>query len=144
LWELEATDGLSTWWTPQDYRHELGNPLCRQFFLPGESLTGPLNGFVLYRELLDEGWIMQLAVRHKGVGWGRRLLQAFLDGVRDKSIRGPDLPWRRVLLEVSEQNEAARRLYRACGFRQVGFRKAYYRNGDSALVMEWVPDATTR
>jgi ribosomal-protein-alanine N-acetyltransferase len=42
----------------------------------------------------------------------------------------------RVLLEVRASNEAALRLYRRCGFKQIGRRAQYYRNPtEDALVM---------
>jgi ribosomal-protein-alanine N-acetyltransferase len=39
-------------------------------------------------------------------------------------------------LEVAEGNQAARGLYEACGFQTAGVRRAYYRNGDDALI-QW-------
>ena len=45
---------------------------------------------------------------------------------------------RRLLLEVAEDNEAARRLYQAAGLVPVGRRPGYYRVGDApiaALIM---------
>lgn len=45
-------------------------------------------------------------------------------------------PW---FLEVSEHNPGAYRLYVGLGFRQVGERPGYYRNGDTAWTMRWDP-----
>ena len=41
------------------------------------------------------------------------------------------------VLEVRESNEAAIRMYKAFGYRQVGVRKKYYENEENALVL-WV------
>ncbi len=40
----------------------------------------------------------------------------------------------KVILEVREQNEGARRFYEALGFRQTGFRKNYYRDDNAVLL----------
>lgn len=44
----------------------------------------------------------------------------------------------RMLLEVSRENMAARRLYEQCGFREIGCRPNYYQPaGVDALILEW-------
>lgn len=42
----------------------------------------------------------------------------------------------RILLEVSENNIAALRLYKKLGFEKISERKKYYADGSTALVME--------
>lgn len=42
---------------------------------------------------------------------------------------------RRVVLEVAWTNRAALHLYQKLGYERIGFRKAYYRNGDDAVVL---------
>ena len=41
----------------------------------------------------------------------------------------------RIFLEVAAANLPARNLYGKYGFREVGLRKAYYEDGDDALVL---------
>lgn len=43
---------------------------------------------------------------------------------------------RRILLEVRDENEAARALYAAAGFVEIARRPRYYRDGATAIVME--------
>ena len=66
-------------------------------------------------------------------GLGRDLLTAALG---EAARRGA----RQIFLEVGEDNLAGRGLYVALGFRPVGRRRAYYRQGDStggdALIMK--------
>jgi ribosomal-protein-alanine N-acetyltransferase len=44
---------------------------------------------------------------------------------------------RQATLEVAAANGAARGLYAATGFQEAGIRRAYYRNGDDALI-KWL------
>lgn len=66
---------------------------------------------------------------HRRSGLGARLLQALLQ----------TRPHHRVILDVAEDNWAARRLYDAAGFVEVARRKAYYAHGADALVMARTP-----
>lgn len=66
------------------------------------------------------------AVRRRGIA--RALLEARLEHDRG--------PW---LLEVAAHNAAARALYRTLGFVEVGVRKAYYPDGDAAILMRREP-----
>jgi [ribosomal protein S18]-alanine N-acetyltransferase len=87
----------------------------------GESLAG----FVVWRRIAsDEIEILNLAVqpafRRRGVA---------------KALLGR-LPKGDVFLEVRESNLAARGLYQAAGFREVGLRRGYYQNPpEGAVVM---------
>lgn len=72
-------------------------------------------------------------------GLARRLVER---AVEEAAIRGA----RRMVLEVAEDNEAARGLYACCAFSPVGRRPRYYRRSAGeradALVLsrEWGPD----
>ena len=91
-------------------------------------------GFILCRVAAEEGEVLTCGVdpRCRRAGLGRRLLtQALGEAVR----RGA----RQIFLEVGEGNAAGRGLYAALGFRPVGRRPSYYRQGKDgggdALVM---------
>jgi ribosomal-protein-alanine N-acetyltransferase len=79
-------------------------------------------GFLVARNLGDEAEILTLGVlpeaRRAGVG---RVLLDVLIGETGRVGLGS------VVLEVAADNDAARRLYAACGFVQVGRRPRYYR-----------------
>ncbi|VTZ22193.1 GCN5-related N-acetyltransferase [Methylocella tundrae] len=93
-----------------------------------------LAAFILSRAALDEAEILTIAVAPawRRYGVGRTLLATHIASLTKLGIR-------RLFLEVDTQNAAARALYDAAGFRQIGERKAYYRKqGESpasALVM---------
>ena len=86
--------------------------------------AGALRGFIMSRLVADEAEILSVAVAssHRGRGLARALLNLHL-----RRLAG--LGARAVFLEVDEHNEAARRLYRRAGFREVGRRPGYYQQG---------------
>jgi ribosomal protein S18 acetylase RimI-like enzyme len=75
--------------------------------------TSPL-GFCVLGVRGDEGWIggMGVATAARRRGIGEALLRAVIDEARARGLR-------RIVLEVLEQNEPARRLYERLGFEHV-------------------------
>lgn len=105
--------------------------IATQFALPGGfGLLDPAGGMVLGRMAADEAEILALAVvpalRRQGLG--RELLAAAEAHVRASGGRV-------VYLEVAAGNAAARALYAAAGYREIGRRSRYYRDGTDALVL---------
>mgnify|MGYP006279735711 CR=1 FL=1 len=74
--------------------------------------------------------LLKMAVwpRLRRQGLGRRLLD---DALAEFARRGGG----RAGLEVRRSNRIAQAFYAAAGFEQVGERRAYYRNGEDALVL---------
>ena len=101
------------------------------FLVARDSRTNALLGFTVAWHVMDEGELANLAVapgkRRLGIG------QALLDAVTSDALgRGTA----ELYLEVRESNSAARRLYEAAGFEQVGRRKRYYRQPEEdALIL---------
>jgi ribosomal-protein-alanine N-acetyltransferase len=96
-----------------------------------------LVGYVVALVMGDEGEIADVAVapaaRRRGVG--RRLLQRITAEMMEAGVRA-------LYLEVRESNAAARALYGALGFEQVGRRRGYYQHpSEDALLLrrELVP-----
>jgi [ribosomal protein S18]-alanine N-acetyltransferase len=94
-----------------------------------ESGVG-LMGFLLGRQIVDQGEILNLAVRaaSRGQGVGSELVKAVLDEFRKRGVC-------RVHLEVRASNLRAIGLYRAQGFVRRGIREGYYRNPVEAAVL---------
>lgn len=88
-----------------------------------------LAGFIMSRLAADEAEILSIAVdpRERGRGVARRLLDFHLRRLAGMGARA-------VFLEVDENNTPARRLYRHAGFREVGRRDSYYRDGANATA----------
>ena len=92
---------------------------------------GKLVAYVIGRIIAPEGEIYRIATlpefRQRGIAY--RLLDYAV-----KTERGAGLE--SLFLEVREQNAPARALYTSYGFREVGFRKNYYKNpDDNAVIM---------
>jgi ribosomal-protein-alanine N-acetyltransferase len=101
------------------------------FFSVARDAAGKLAGYVIGWYVMDEGELANLAVAPdlRSQGIGRLLLEAIL---QDARIRGT----RQLYLEVRESNAAARQLYLANGFEEVGRRKRYYRRPtEDALIL---------
>jgi ribosomal-protein-alanine N-acetyltransferase len=92
-----------------------------------------LVGFCSARSSLEEAEIMDIVIEpaFRRRGLGKRLLHACLEAVLRPSVT-------RVLLEVRKSHLLAQALYHAVGFRQVGARPRYYRDGEDALIMAYV------
>ena len=91
-------------------------------------MTGrTLGGFIMSRIVDDEAEILSVAVagQQRGRGLAGTLLRLHLGRLAGLAVR-------KVFLEVDEDNESARRLYRRAGFREVGRREGYYPNGTAS------------
>ena len=93
---------------------------CGLLFVPGPDPSGPP----------VEAHVMNIAVApaRRRAGIARRLLT---EALRLAAGRGADT----VTLEVRASNDAARALYEATGFRDVGARPGYYPDGEDARIL---------
>jgi len=93
-------------------------------------------GFAVFREVGDDGELLQIATRKdtRQGGVGSLLLSAVLQYAKEKSLG-------KVFLEVRDSNAAAIGLYEKFGFKTLRVRKGYYDNPtEDALVMEYIND----
>lgn len=96
---------------------------------PGMVLEAEPGGFILARVAGDEAEILTLAVRptaRRG-GIASRLVTA-------TAARSAFAGAERLLLEVAEDNVAARSLYAHLGFENLGLRRRYYIRPDGGSV----------
>lgn len=128
----DAFAGHGAIWTEASLRDLLAMPgaLALMALSGGDQPAG----FILLRQAADEAEIITLAVRPRlrRLGVARRLLMVGLD-----KLAGRGAP--RCFLEVAEDNAAARALYAAVGFAEIGRRPGYYRDAagrqHDAIVM---------
>ncbi len=115
-------------WSESDILSYICSELSMCFSALDES---GLVGYILGRKIVPEGEIYRVAVkaerRQRGVG--ARLLSYAMKTEMGEGVET-------VFLEVREQNTAARRLYSAEGFVEMGVRKNYYKDPmDNAIIM---------
>lgn len=81
-------------------------------------------GFAIARAAADEAELLTIGVTEaqRRSGAGRQLVEAVIVTMAHREVR-------RLHLEVSETNHAARRLYESLDFVPVGRRPGYYENG---------------
>lgn len=92
------------------------------------ALLHESGGFLLLRTVLDEAEILTFGTIGKRRGVGSALLQEGLSRLEQKGVKT-------LYLEVAAHNEPARLFYDKFGFTLTGRRKAYYEDGDDALIM---------
>lgn len=82
--------------------------------------------------IAHEGELLRIAVapERRGQGLGAELLKAV-----QRELRG--VGFTSLFLEVRAGNVAARALYAACGWQEVGRRARYYGDGEDAVLCAW-------
>lgn len=116
-------------WSRNMLKEELENDLAA--FLVALDGQGTVAGYAGLQVVLDEGYILNVAVRPdcRRRGVAGQLFQVFLD-----FARGNQLSF--LTLEVRASNYAAIALYGSRGFRGVGRRKNYYEHPkEDAVIM---------
>ena len=124
---IDSAAGILLPWSPNAYAREL---LKQTTFCWVAEVNGRLAGSLTLWDVVGEGEIANVAIHpdfwRQGVG--RALVQTALD-------KAAELGFPRVMLEVRASNEAAQTLYRSFGFEEDGRRRAYYANGEDAILM---------
>ena len=115
-------------WSRNMLSEELENDLAA--FLVALDERGAVAGYAGMQVVLDEGYILNVAVRPdcRRQGVAGRLLQVFLDFARGNRLSF-------LTLEVRASNYAAIALYGSRGFRGVGRRKNYYEHPKEDAVL---------
>jgi [ribosomal protein S18]-alanine N-acetyltransferase len=115
-------------WSATGLAAELGHPAA--LILVAVDGRGEVCGYAAFRRQVGEAELLRVAVhpgrRRRGIA--RQLVVAGLTrlGVQETTL---------CHLEVRPGNEAAAALYRALGFAVVGRRRAYYADGEDALLL---------
>jgi ribosomal-protein-alanine N-acetyltransferase len=128
--EIEASSFPEPWSRDlflRELEHKYSHNLVARW-LDGESKR--VVGYVVFWDVTDEIHLLDLAVhadfRRKGIA------KAFLKGVVEAGLQmGCD----RIFLDVRESNKEALRLYSLFGFKEIGLRERYYKDGENAIVM---------
>jgi [ribosomal protein S18]-alanine N-acetyltransferase len=119
-------------WTRQQLSDSLALPSTALLLADREGRMtgpeGPVSGFVLSRQALDEEELLLLAVlpAERGRGLGTALMRTYFQAAERRGVR-------RVFLEM-RSNNPAHALYRRCGFEPIGVRPRYYRSEDGRAI----------
>lgn len=116
-------------WSRNMLAEELENDLAA--FLVALDGQGSVAGYAGVQVVLDEGYILNVAVRPdcRRRGVAGQLLQVFIDFARGNKLAF-------LTLEVRASNYAAIALYGSRGFRGTGRRKNYYEHPkEDAVIM---------
>ena len=116
-------------WSRQLLADELDNDLSA--FLVALDDQGAVAGYAGLQVVLDEGYILNVAVRPdcRRQGVAKELLQVFLDFAKGNRLAF-------LTLEVRASNYPAIALYGSRGFRGTGRRKNYYEHPrEDAVIM---------
>lgn len=91
---------------------------------------GEIVAYFCGTQLFETAEVLVIAVakKHRGKGFGKGILDAFLQEMQARKVE-------KVFLEVRVGNEIAKKLYESRGFTTTRLRNHYYSNGESALEM---------
>jgi ribosomal-protein-alanine N-acetyltransferase len=117
------------YWTPEMILDELSTTEGVGIF-KGSQLAG----VILYR-VLPMAWEISLVATHPQ--FQRRGLMEILIRHLSDACRQGNSEERELWLEVHERNQGAQNLYEKLGFRQIGQRNRYYKDGGTALLYSW-------
>lgn len=119
-------------WSAAELRAELARSFA-EVWVAREREAGPILGYVV-AWFVDDGELLTLgtAPEARRRGLGRALVARVLASATARGVRT-------LTLEVRRSNEAAIALYERLGFDTVTVRRAYYADGEDALVMAWRP-----
>lgn len=119
-------------WSRESLEKEAVNPDAH--YLVAEA-GGKILGYVGYWQVLDEGHIMNVAVKEsaRGMGLGTLLVDSMLRQGKPMGI----MFW---TLEVRASNVPAIRLYENAGFVSAGRRPGYYSNPKEDAFIYWLKD----
>ncbi|MCX7845216.1 MAG: ribosomal protein S18-alanine N-acetyltransferase [Dictyoglomaceae bacterium] len=119
---------FSSPWSRESFEKEiLSNKIAYYFIAEKENR---IVGYIGFWQIFREAQITTIAVHpdFRGKGIGEALLDYVIELCRKNSIE-------EIVLEVRISNTIAQNLYFKKGFKKVGIRKWYYRDGEDALVM---------
>lgn len=127
----EIQDCLQTdfddFWTFEIFKGELVNTTSSYLVLRYEGEIVCFGGIKI---ILDEANIMDIVTKKekRNQGFARILLNELITIAKEENCST-------MTLEVREHNLPAIHLYEQFDFQEVGRRKHYYRNGDTAILM---------
>lgn len=115
-------------WSETDLLSCLSLPIYKTYLIED---NGEIIAYACQSVIFEDSEVLNIAVapKHRGRGYGRKLMQEMLNtAIALKACN--------VFLEVRVSNESAKGLYRSFAFEEYGLRKNYYPDGENALLMK--------
>jgi ribosomal-protein-alanine N-acetyltransferase len=125
--EIERRSFITPW-SKGIFEECLTSPITKAYVIEKD---GAICGYILYYAVLDEAHILNIAVApsYRKRGIASRLLDYVIQGLKGNGVK-------ECFLEVREEDEDAKLLYKRFGFEVIGRRRGYYRDTrEDALMM---------
>lgn len=126
-------DSFSDPWTKNAFKREMKNNMAR-YIVCVDSVDGNevVIGYIGSWYIIDEAHINNVAISpdYRGKGYGRQMMEYFIDMCRKDMINA-------ITLEVRRSNEVAQNLYKSMGFVPAGVRKEYYSDNREDAIIMW-------
>lgn len=115
-------------WNRESFERELSSNRIAHYFVA--VYDNQIIGFIGLWIIFQEAQITTIAVHpdFRGKKVGEKLLDFVIDYCTKNSVKN-------IILEVRISNTIAQNLYYKKGFKKIGVRKWYYKDGEDALVM---------
>lgn len=124
FWEIsQAAYAYDSPWTADQFASDMSQAHSHYFFEEKEIIA-----FLGFHQVCDEIEITNIAVKIKGQGYGRRLMNRLIGHAESQNIAN-------VFLEVRASNREARLFYEKFGFLEIGIRKNYYQHPQEDAVL---------
>ena len=115
-------------WNKNQWENELKNYYVTAI---GVYFNNSILGVCVFHKIYDEVEIRYLSVHpsYKRRGLGKKLINKIIKQCKNENIQ-------RIFLEVSLKNKQALDFYEYFGFKTIGIRKKYYKDGSDAILKE--------
>lgn len=122
-------------WNYEIFKEELVNNNSKYLLLRYENEIVCFGGIKI---ILDEADIMNIVTKKnkRNQGFAKIILNELIE-------LSKKLNCKTITLEVNKNNIYAISLYKKFNFKEVGFRKKYYSNGDDAILMTYSMEGDT-
>ena len=116
-------------WNFEIFKEELANNNSMYLVLRYENEIVSFGGIKI---ILDEADIMNIVTKKdkRNQGFAKFLLNKLITIAKEQNCKT-------ITLEVNENNLPAIKLYKDFKFKEIGKRKNYYKNGDTAILMTY-------
>ena len=125
---FELDSNTISLWSKKQWANEFKKEGTKIF---GLSFKNLVVGICVLQVVLDEAQINYFVVNQKfrEQGFGSHLMSYMIKRCKRLNIK-------KLLLEVSQNNDTAEKFYNRFNFHTVGIRKNYYKDGSDALLKE--------